>query len=371
MKTNTDWLAIVDELGVGFATGAAERDANDQFIADHYPLMKERGLISALVPASEGGGGASYGDMCAILRRMGFHDGPTALALSMHQHLIAAQVFKHKRGMPAPVLAKVGAKNLVLISTGARDWQQSNGRMDKVEGGYQLTARKAFASGGPAGNVLVTSAPYEDPIHGWQVLHFPVPMSAEGVGIELDWKAHGMRSTGSNTITLDKVFVPDGAIALARPREAYHPVWNIVLTVALPLICSAYVGIAEKAASIATLHGSRKATSVATQMSAGEMMSELHVAQACLDQMISLTNEFDFEPTLERSSKALALKTCTVASVQRVCERAIETAGGAGYYRRTGLERLLRDARAGHFHPLARNPQRLFTGRLALGLSPV
>ncbi|MFT7520263.1 MAG: alkylation response protein AidB-like acyl-CoA dehydrogenase [Kiritimatiellia bacterium] len=371
MTTHNEWLAIVDDVGPGFAEGAAERDANDTFIASHYPIMKEKGLICALVPESEGGGGASYGDMCGILRRLGYHDGPTALALSMHQHLLAAQVFKHRRGMPTPVLGKVGAKKLVLISTGARDWQQSNGLMSKVDGGYRVSARKAFASGGPAGNVLVTSATYEHPTEGWQVLHFPVPMSAEGVHMEHDWKAHGMRSTGSNTIVLDKVFVPEGAVALTRPRADYHPVWNIVLTVALPLICSAYVGIAERAAELAAVHGTRKADLVTTQWSAGEMMSELHVAQACLDQMIVLTNEFDFEPSVALASKMLALKTHTVESAQRVCERAIETAGGAGFYRRTGLERLLRDVRAGQFHPLSRKPQLLFTGRVALGLSPI
>ena len=108
MNSTQDWLEIVDELGPGFAVGAAERDADDEFVADHYPIMKERGLINALVPAEFGGGGASYSDMAAMLRRLAYHDGPTALALSMHQHLVAAQVFNHLHGRPAPLLPRVG-----------------------------------------------------------------------------------------------------------------------------------------------------------------------------------------------------------------------------------------------------------------------
>jgi alkylation response protein AidB-like acyl-CoA dehydrogenase len=369
--TNSEWLAVIDEIGPGFAEGAAERDANDVFMADHYPIMKKRGLICALIPKDLGGGDASFGDMCAMLRRLGYYDGSTALALSMHQHLVAAQVFKHSRGMPAPVLAKVAKKKLVLVSTGARDWQQSNGSMTKVEGGYRVSARKAFASGSPAGDILVTSAPYEHPEEGWQVLHFPVAFSSEGVTIEVDWKTHGMRATGSNTVTLDNAFVPDASVALARPRDSYHPVWNIVLTNALPLICAAYVGVAEKAASLGRKYGASRSSSVTTQQSAGEMMSELHVAEACLDQMIAIADEYRFEPSQSLTSRVLALKTRTVESAQRVCELAIETAGGAAYYRRAGLERLLRDVRAGHFHPLARKPQVMFTGRLALGLEPL
>jgi alkylation response protein AidB-like acyl-CoA dehydrogenase len=369
--TTHDWLSIVDEIGPGFAEGAAERDAQDAFVADHYPVLKERGLITALVPEALGGGGASHADMCAILRRLGRYDSSMALALSMHQHLLAAQAYNHAHGKPAPVLKKVADGQLVLVSTGARDWLQSNGRMQKVEGGYEVTARKAFASGSPAGNVAVTSAQYEHPTEGWQVLHFPVPMKSDGVRLEHDWKAHGMRSTGSNTVVFDKVFVPDAAIALARPRDAFHPIWNVVLTVALPLICSAYVGIAERAAETAIKHGSRRSGSTTTQWSAGEMSSDLILGQSCLDRMIRLANDYDFKPSLELTNQMLALKTHTVEAAQRVCEKAIETAGGAGFYRRTGLERLLRDVRAGHFHPLARKPQIEFSGRLALGLEPV
>jgi acyl-CoA dehydrogenase len=309
--------------------------------------------------------------MCAILQRLGYYDGATALALSMHQHLISAQVFKHRAGMPTPVLPKVAAKKLVLVSTGARDWLQSNGTMERVEGGYRVTARKAFASGSPAGDLAVTSACYEHPDLGSQVLHFAVPMSAEGLHLDLDWQAHGMRSTGSNTVVLEDVFVPDQSIALARPSDEFPPIWNIVLTVALPLICSAYMGIAQRAAEQALKYGSRRAESTTTQWSAGEMMSDLHLAEACLHRMVALANNHDFQPSAALSSEVLALKTSCVEAVQRVCERAIETAGGAGYYRRTGLERLLRDARAGQFHPLARKPQMEFTGRLALGLAPV
>ncbi len=48
-----------------------------------------------------------------------------------------------------------------------------------------------------------------------------------------------------------------------------------------------------------------------------------------------------------------------------------KSAGGAGFYRGLGLERLLRDARGVQFHllPETRRPQ--FSGRLALGHDPI
>jgi hypothetical protein len=51
-------------------------------------------------------------------------------------------------------------------------------------------------------------------------------------------------------LVLDRVFVPDEAIVLRRPRGCFHPAWNVILTVALPLIMSVYAGVAEAATVI-------------------------------------------------------------------------------------------------------------------------
>ena len=369
-----DWLEVIDEIGPGFEAGAAERDERDErdeFIAAHYPVLKERGFVSALVPEESGGGGASHSTVAAILRRLARYDGPTALALSMHQHLVAAQAFNLRQGKSAPVLQRVAAEQLVLVSTGARDWLESTGSLRPVEGGYRLSARKAFASGSPAGQIAVTSAPLETGDGSWQVLHFAVPMSAEGVSLEEDWQAHGMRATGSRTIVFDDVFVPEAAISLRRPRGEFHEVWSVVITVALPLIAGVYVGIADRASEIATRFAARNAGDPTVQWATGEMRSALVTARALHDRMVGLANDLDFQPSLDLTDEMLILKTRVVGASQQAVELAVEAAGGPGYYRRTGLERLLRDVRAGHFHPLPAKQQVQFTGRLALGLAPV
>lgn len=365
-----DWLKVIDEIGPAFAEGADGRDERDEFVAAHYPLMKERGLIAAMVPTELGGGGASQSTMAAILRRLAYFDGPTALSLSMHQHLVASQVFNHLQGRPAPVLPRVASEGLVLVSTGARDWLESNGTIRAVDGGYRVSARKAFGSGSPAGSIAVTSAPFEDPGTGWQVLHFAVPMHTEGVRLEDDWKAHGMRSSGSQTVVFDDVFVPDGAITLRRARGEFHEVFNVVLTVALPLVVSVYVGIAERAAELALGLAMRNRDDATVQWAAGEVRSALIVARTLHDGMVARAGDLDFVPSLELTDEMLVLKTEVVAAAQRTVERAMEVAGGAAYYRRSEIERLLRDVRAGHFHPLPAKQQLRVTGRCALGLPP-
>ena len=48
--------------------------------------------------------------------------------------------------------------------------------------------------------------------------------------------------------------------------------------------------------------------------------------------------------------------------------RAMDVAGGAGFYRKAGLERAFRDVQGARFHPLQREPQHALAARVALGL---
>lgn len=372
MTEDRDFTGLVDELARDFAAHTAEHDAEDRFVADDYRVLRERKVFSAAVPRELGGRGVSHRQMCRALRTLGRSSSSTALSLSMHQHLVAAQVWNYRHGKPGQkLLERVAAEELVLVSTGAGDWLASNGKMEKVDGGFRVTAKKVFASGSPAGALLMTSAPYEDPAAGWQVFHFAVPLSAKGVRIEDDWRAHGMRGTGSNTVDLNGVFVPEESISLRRPRGQFHPAWSVILTVALPLIVSVYVGVAESAAAIARDRARQKAGDPTLPQIIGEMENALATAQIAVDSMVENANDWDFEAVVENANAALVRKTIAAEACVEVAEKAMEATGGAGFFRGVGLERLLRDVRAGRFHPLTEKKQQQFTGRLALGLDPV
>jgi alkylation response protein AidB-like acyl-CoA dehydrogenase len=372
MTSSLNLQALVQIIGPRFAEGVAERDAGDIFVAEHYDVLKQHKLFSALVPVELGGGGVRHSAMCTFLRKLAHYCPSTALALSMHQHLVAAAVYNHRNGRPGQkLLERVAAAEVVLISTGANDWMESNGTVERADGGFRVSARKAFASGSPRGGVLVTSAPFEDPKEGWQVLHFPVPFAAQGVSLADDWHTLGMRATGSQTVVLDKVFVPEDAVVLRRPRGKFHPAWNAILTVAMPLIMSAYTGVAEAAAAIGQEQASKRKGDHAVPYMLGELANKLTMVQLAMDDMVRLANDLDFAMSVELSSAILVRKTIVAEGVLATVEKALEAAGGAGFYRKTGLERLLRDAHGAQFHPLPAKRQHRFTGRVALGLDPI
>jgi len=333
MTRQIDLKTIADKLGPIFAEAAEVRGEAADFVADNYDLLEDHKIFSAMVPTELGGGGASHREMCEFVRELGKSCGSTALALSMHQHLVAAAVFNDRNGKP-------GRKLLQRVVDGE--------------------------------SVLVTSAPYEDPAEGWQVLHFPVPFAAEGISTAGDWDTLGMRATGSETVILDKVFVPDEAVVLRRPREGYHPAFNVILTVAMPLIVSAYLGVAEAAAEIATVRARQRAGDPATAIQLGELGNLLTTARLARDSMVEIANDWQFSPVVETAEAILTRKTIAAQAILATAEKALETGGGGGgFYRRAGLERRLRDVHGVQFHPLPEKRQQQFCGRLALGLNPI
>ena len=371
----TDWVALAREVGPVFAARAADHDERDAFVAENYTQLTVRRFFSAGVLAELGGGGASFPELCAMLRELAQYCGSTALALSMHTHLLAATVWRWRQGQPVePLLRRIAQEQVVLVSTGASDWLDSSGTAERVEGGYRVTGRKIFGSGSPAGTLLVTSAVYDDPADGLTVLHFPVLLAAEGVTVLDNWRTMGMRATGSHDVLLDNVFVPEGAVSLRRPKGQWHTVFNVVVPIALPLIMSVYAGIAEAASDLArglACKKNKRGFDPHLPYLLGEMDNRLVTAQLAVQGMVDICDDFAFEPTVHTANAVLIRKTVTANACVQAVEKALEVVGGGAFFRGVGLERLLRDVHGGPFHLLQEKRQHLFTGRVALGLDPV
>jgi alkylation response protein AidB-like acyl-CoA dehydrogenase len=364
----TDWVALAHELGPRFAERAAAHDLNDTFVATNYAELKAHRVFSAGVPAELGGGGASHPELCAMLRTFAHYCSSTALALSMHTHLVAVPVWRwrHEGAPVEPFLRRVATEELILVSTGGSDFLAGSGTARKVDGGYRVTARKIFGSGSPAGSLLMTMAIYDDPKDGPTVLHFPVPLDAPGVKILDNWRTLGMRATGSNDVVLEDVFVPDAAVGARRRPGVWSPIFHTTYTLAFPLVFSVYVGVAESARDLALREAARKAKDPSVQALVGEMENELATARMALRHMIdgAATTTMDAATTNE----VLIGRTLAGRAAIRTVEKAMEVVGGASFFRALGLERLFRDVQGARFHPLHEKPQQLYTGRLALGL---
>lgn len=360
----TDFAETVERLGLRFAA-AADAD-EDRFVAENFKALKETGLVAAGVPSELGGGGATIEQLAEMLRVLAHHCGSTALAFSMHTHQVAipAWRFTHQKvAAVEPLLRRVANERIILLSSGGSDWIAGSGKAEKVEGGYRITARKIFTSSAPAGDLLMTAAVDEEKN---EVLHFGVPMNSPHVMILDTWHTLGMRGTGSHDVMIDGHVVPDAAIAVKRKAGEWHPLFQIIATIAFPLVYSVYLGVAESARDIAVKLAKKRRPDSHVLTLVGQMETALRAAQLARRSMLDAVARN--APSAETINEVMIGRQLVGQNAIRAVELAMEAAGGAGFYRAQGLERRFRDIQGARYHPLQSGPQAEYAGAMALGL---
>lgn len=359
-------LQAARELGPGFAERAAQFDEADAFVAQNYAELKARGVMEAGVPRELGGAGASHAELCAMLTELARHCSSTALALSMHTHQVAilAWRWRHEGAPVEGLLKRVAAERIVLAASGGSDWLLGSGDAVRTQGGYRVNARKIFISGAPAADVLLTTAILREPGAEPAVLHFAVPMNDPGVEIVPTWRVMGMRGTASHDVALRDVFIPEATIAARRPSGRWHAVMHLVAMIAIPLIYSVYVGVAEGAREAAARAANKRRNDSHVEYLMGGVENEVAMARLALQDMIAAAATD--RPGFDTTNRVMIGRTLAARGVLNAVELAMEAAGGASFFRAAGLERLFRDAQGARFHAMQEGVQRRFAGRLAL-----
>jgi alkylation response protein AidB-like acyl-CoA dehydrogenase len=362
-------VELAEELGPIFARRAEQQADEDTFVAEDFADLKAAGLVQAGVPAELGGGGADVDELAEMLRTLARYSGSTALAFSMHTHQVAIPAWRWKVQKAAPVeplLRRIASERIILLSSGGSDWIGGSGRAEKVDGGYRITARKVFSSGSPVGDLMMTGAVLESEGEPPTVLHFGVPMTSPHVKVLDNWRALGMRGTGSNDVVIDGHVVPEAAVAARRNAGEWHPLFHIIATVAFPLVYSVYLGIAESARDIAIATAKRKTPDQHAIQLAGRMDTELAAARLAREWMLAAVRLN--APSAATVNQVMMGRQLVARHAIAAVEYAMELAGGAGFYRATGLERCFRDIQAARYHPLQSGPQAQYAGSMALGL---
>ena len=361
---------IAREIGpeIGRLSDAARDE--DAYVAESFALLKQSGLLEAGVAAELGGGGASPDELAEMLKTLAWYCGSTALAFAMHTHQVAVPAWRWRhqpaaRAAVEPLLKRLAGERLQLVSSGANDWIAGEGKAEKVEGGYRITARKRFASGAPTGDLLITGAVLEEPGEPPMVLYFALPMKSPQVKVQTNWHTLGMRGTGSHDVEVDGHVVPEAAISLKRKSGEWHPLFQIISTIAFPLVYAAYLGVAERARDIAIGIARRKPDRHVVQI-AGRMESEIMAARLAHAHMLATVRLN--APSAQTVNDIMTARQLVGRHAIATVEQALELAGGAGFYRDAGLERRFRDIQGARYHVMRTAQQQDYAGSMALGL---
>jgi alkylation response protein AidB-like acyl-CoA dehydrogenase len=369
LPTDADLIERAAAVGGQIAGDASRHDVEGTFVEEGLQCLREAGLLALAVPADLGGLGATIRQVTMVQRELAHHCGSTALATSMHQHVVAFTAWRFGRGMPGAegTLRRVADEGILLVSTGGGDFTHPRGEAIKVDGGYRVSGRKQFASQSNFGDVLSTMFVYEDPEQGRRVLNMAVPVRAEGVTVLDNWDTLGMRGTASNDVVLEDVFVPEDKVVANRPYGVVDPPLQVIASIAMPIISGVYLGVAEAAYEAAVPVARRKAEDPIVQRQVGLMAHRLKVASWALDGAIDEVGD-DPDPSVQRFAAVMTAKREIALAGIEVCDIALEVGGGPAFFRGSTLERCYRDIRAAKFHPLSPELTLVHGGRLALGL---
>ena len=135
---------------------------------------------------------------------------------------------------------------------------------------------------------------------------------------------------------------PGGSTILKTPlSRSFHAMYCVVLPVALPLIMSVYLGVAESAAQKARTRCCDSVDPV-TPYIIGEMETALTTARVMVEDMVRISDGYEFSADTDTVNEMVKRKTVAAEACKSVCAKALEACGGPGFMRANGIENLLR-----------------------------
>jgi alkylation response protein AidB-like acyl-CoA dehydrogenase len=387
-------VAIAEQLSEGLAARAAEHDRDGSYPFEAIDALKAAGYFAAPMPVELGGLGVSSAhDLVVASSRLARGDASVAIGVNMHllavlnmerrrQVAVAAGQERRARGFAASLeqIAEHGVVLAAAISEPDQDLTRPGTLATRTEAGWRIDGRKLFCTMSPAATDLYVAVTYTDGEGSERYAYAIVPTAASGVVVHDDWDALGMRASGSHSISLEGVELPESGVRGGFRAGDPLPYMERNL-VAGPFHAAASLGIAEQADLLARQGiAGRSNGDARPRMQVADNAVDLAAARGVLTRAAALIDEHRAaNPASDGSpeelgalfAEAQAAKAFIGEAAARIVDRALALSGGAGYLNGSPLARAYRDVKAGSFmHPLGANRAYDYLAGVALGEQP-
>ncbi|MCF1592620.1 acyl-CoA dehydrogenase family protein [Streptomyces muensis] len=360
-----DWRHIARELADDLATDAVEREQAGKPPLDEVARLRESGLLTLLVPAERGGGGADWRTAYAVVRTIAAADGAVGHLLGAHYFLSYCARFFAGPDRAARVERAFAAGQWYW--GGGIASQEPPLMLTPTAGGYLLDGHQCYGSGvGVADRLLVRAA---------------VPGTGEPLAVLVD-PAHPGLVGGSSGDTFGRRLAAAGGVgfdavpvtrddvlgSLSADDGALSPYAGLAAPTARLVSAQFCLGVAEGLLGEVREHGRTVNPSwesfppqpwqghapqdpyVLTAY--GELAVTAHAASALADQAVAaLTRglaqgeDLDDEECAQIAVLASAAEAAAARAAQDITTRALDAVGAPAAYARHGLDRFWRDTR--------------------------
>ena len=372
------------ELAADFAIRSAQHDRDASHPIENYQRLRDEGFLALTVARKWGGAGASFLDHTIAYEALGQGCPSTALAFNMHASVVmpllaSAEVTAETKRRIARMVVQdrclIAGNFSEPVTTALIGERPLKTRARRIDGGYNLSGRKMFASMLEAADYVLVMAYPDEATAPFAGIILMLPRVIEGRSVDPNWDVLGMRATRSDSLILDECRLPDSAVVFRSHdmrsfRHAYlNWFWASYTAVYLGLAAAAYDELRRVAHA-------RQPEGYAQPLAYHPDVRR-HVAEISVDleaaRLITYRSAWlsDTEgPTAETTAALYRAKYMVGEAVTRITRTALTLGGAHEIFKGSRLEQLFRDGALAPLHPPPADFCLYNMGVFELGLDP-
>ncbi|WDV49320.1 acyl-CoA dehydrogenase family protein [Streptomyces coeruleorubidus] len=358
---NAHWLRVARETADDLATDAVARDQAGKPPFDEVSRLRESGLLTLLVPAGLGGGGADWPTAYAVVREIAAADGAIGQLLGCHYFMSWSARFFTEPAPAARLERRSAAEQWCWGGGLAR--QEPALTLARDRQGHVLTGRQSFAAGVLVADRLAVRAVRADT---GEPLAVVVDPALPGVVIDGDADPFGQRLAAGGSVEFDAVPIAADDVlgSLAADEDVLSPRTALVSPVGRLLSVQLRLGMAEGVLAEAREYsrtgqshwhpdwpvGSPQDPQVLTAY--GELTVLTRSASALADQAreavhggLARGEDLGYDEYAEISVLVAMAEAAASRAAQESTARALDIIGARSASSRLGFDRFWRNAR--------------------------
>ncbi|MFF5184450.1 acyl-CoA dehydrogenase family protein [Streptomyces sp. NPDC000345] len=236
------WLRVARETADDLATDAVAREQAGKAPFDEVARLREAGLLTLLVPAELGGGGADWPTAYAVVREIAVADGAIARLLGCHYFLSWSARFLAEPALAARVERRSAAEQ--WFWGGGLAVQEPHLTLTRTARGHALDGRQSYPTGVLVADRLVVRARRAGT---GEPLAVTVDPAHRGVRVEGDADTFGQRLAAAGSVEFDAVQVSTADVfgSLSADEEVLTPLSALTAPVGRLLSAQLLLGMTE------------------------------------------------------------------------------------------------------------------------------
>ena len=355
------------------APGAAARDQAGTIEPGLLAEMGALGFLGMNVSPDFDGAGADYVSYALALMEVAAGDGAVSTVMSVHNAPFNAILErfgspdqKETVLRPAARGEFIGAFALTEAQAGS-DASAIRTGARKVQGGYVLDGAKEFITSGRIGAQVIVFARMEGNTGKAGITAFLVPTDTPGYVVARVEDKMGQRASDTCSLRLEGLELPDSA-RIGAEGEGYRIALASLETGRIG-IASQSVGMAQAALDLALAYARERRTfgqPILSHQAVGFRLADLATQLEAARHLVLHAARMK-DAGLPCLTEAAMAKLFASEAAERIVSGALQTFGGMGYIRDTGIERIARDVRVCQIYEGTSDIQKLIIARALAG----